>query len=163
MSRKPIDEEVKRVIFGLSDRGKSSYQISKGLGLPYSTVRGHVAAREMGLNSYVAKQAFLASQKGVSLKEYRIERQEENRKKPENLIVSNYIQSNLRRLGKTLKWLAQQIDKPISTVYNWSKGNSLPNIDELSKIYSAFPEHKDQGIEEILNEPNRIMGLIQRL
>ena len=158
MGRRPISKAKIREIERLRSEGLTSYKIAQKLEIPYSTVNGHVRAVENGLPSYTAYQAYLASQRGMSLQEYRRQNNRTNQGKLECQVLAQFINERLRELNHNKFWLARQTKISPATIGDYASGKSYPtNIKTLERIREVLdPQREYKGIEALLVKPNLI-------
>lgn len=52
--------------------------------------------------------------------------------------VAEELRAELARQGRSRRWLASQVELPLTTVARWVKGDTSPTLDELDALCRAL-------------------------
>src|SRR3989344_4060434 len=122
MPRK-IPDETKRLMEELSTENLSVAEIARRADVSYATAYGYTKARRRGLASRNEYQEYLAKRR---------QRQSINQE------LSDLIRQRLVELGKTQKWLAEQLGIAESSVSKYIGGRTTPRKSLQERLFNAL-------------------------
>src|SRR3989344_1541595 len=118
--------------YGFSSWNEYLLSRSLAIGFRSRTEYEEYLALNNGFKSYIEYRDHLAKQRGfASRKEYENYRRLLRQNKPKNVKLSRLLKSRLIETSKSKKWLAREIDIPVTSIYSYFKGNCLPSKERL--------------------------------
>jgi len=133
-----LEKEKIAKIKSLRREGKQVKDISKIIGIPYSSVYNCIRLPERGYSSRHEYLRKLAEDKGISIYEYFKKSARRRIGKKENRELSLLITTRLAEMRKTQRWLAEQAGVSHQAITLYKKGENCPREEVLEKIYSAL-------------------------
>src|SRR3989344_512754 len=138
MPRK-IPDETKRLMEELSTENLSVAEIARRADVSYATAYGYTKARQRGVASSSEYEKYLARQRGfASLNEYQEYIAKRRQQQSINQELSDLIRQRLVELGKTQKWLAEQLGIAESSVSKYMGGRTTPRKSLQERLFNAL-------------------------
>src|SRR3989338_5359338 len=138
MPRK-IPDETKRLMEELSAENLSVAEIARRADVSYATAYGYTKARQRGFASRSEYEKDLAKQRGLASRtEYQEYLAKRRQQQSINQELSDLIRQRLVELGKTQKWLAEQLGIAESSVSKYMGGRTTPRKSLQERLFNAL-------------------------
>ena len=152
---KKISNETKQLIEELYAQNLPIVEVARRTNVSYATAYGYTKAkqkgfasrakyqedlaRRKGFASYKEYQKYLAKQRGfASRAEYQKNLAKERQQRQINQKLSHLMQQRLTELGKTQRWLSEQLGITEGSVSRYLSGKTIPRKILQEKLFSAL-------------------------
>ena len=138
MPRK-IPDETKRLMEELSTENLSVAEIARRADVSYATAYGYTKARQRGFASRSEYEKDLAKRRVLAPRnEYQEYLAKRRQQQSINQELSDLIRQRLVELGKTQKWLAEQLGIAESSVSKYMGGRTTPRKSLQERLFNAL-------------------------
>src|SRR3989338_4807591 len=138
MPRK-IPDETKRLMEELSAENLSVAEIARRADVSYATAYGYTKARQRGFASRSEYEKDLAKRRMLAPRnEYQEYLAKRRQQQSINQELSDLIRQRLVELGKTQKWLAEQLGIAESSVSKYMGGRTTPRKSLQERLFNAL-------------------------